>query len=101
MQILTEREIEVLLEAEYFIRSPTSATPWVWRMKGEGWFNTGDVGGRNRSHHSATLKKLVKRGLVETTKRPKGSKARAVWKLTQDGIDAAKAIIEQRRKQAA
>jgi len=98
MKGLTDRDIEVLLEAEYFIRRPESATYWVVRYKGPGWFKTGDVGGSNRSHHSQTLKKLVRRGLVEMTKRAKGSKARAVWKLTDAGVALAREFIEKRRQ---
>jgi hypothetical protein len=98
MKELTDRDIEVLLEAEYFVRRPESATYWVVRSKGAGWFKTGDVGGRNGSHHSQTLKKLARRGLIETTKRPKGSKAKAVWKLTESGIALARDVIEKRRQ---
>lgn len=35
----------------------------------EAWLRPMDVGGRNASHHSSTLKSLVRRGLVEERQR--------------------------------
>ena len=53
---LRERERETLAELDYVSRDGEWARPM-------------DVGGHNRSHHSATLAKLVRLGLAERRQR--------------------------------
>ena len=62
---LTDREKEVLAGAEYLHRRPNQCPQRLWGY-GPGWFTAMYVGGGNRSHHSRTLMKLVKAGLIET-----------------------------------
>ena len=52
MKISETRERELLIE-----------------MRGRGWFRPLDLGGHNGSHHSYTLTRLVKKGLVERKQR--------------------------------
>lgn len=61
MSDLTEREREILSEANYIYRKPEQGLDGY----GEGWFKPMHVGGHNRSYHSRTLKQLVKKGLIE------------------------------------
>lgn len=56
---LTPRDIEVLHDLVAFMFSPHAPT----------WARPLDIGGTNGSHHSATLAKLTKRGLVERVQR--------------------------------
>jgi hypothetical protein len=39
-----------------------------------------DLGGHNGTHHSATLNKLIRRGLVERTRRTGGSDSRGAYR---------------------
>lgn len=58
MNELRELETEVLEN----LRSLSKAYPEIW-------FRPMDVGGQDASHHSATLRKLARRGLVTQTRR--------------------------------
>lgn len=54
---------------------------------GEGWLRPMDVGGRDGSRHSATLRRLASRGLVESQRRdfgygPRGSR---LYRMTDEG----------------
>lgn len=98
MSNLTKRDINVLIEAEYFVRKPEGASRWCYRGFGPGWFNTGDVGGSSNSHHSRTLRKLADRGLLESAKRDGGTsreRGRNAWKLTESGLAIAREHIER------
>jgi hypothetical protein len=57
-----DKEREVLLGLEWAVRC--NQGPQM-----DGWVRPMDVGGSNCSHHSATLKRLLKRGLVERKRR--------------------------------
>lgn len=61
MELSTE-EKEILVGAEYIHRRPEQGMQGV----GEGWFKPMHVGGSDGSHHSRTLRKMVKKGLIET-----------------------------------
>ena len=74
MRNLTERDFDTLNE-----------------MSGGDWLRPMDVGGRNGSHHSATLTKLWARGLVERQQRS-ARMTRGSWeyRITQAGIERLK-----------
>lgn len=84
--LLTENEREIL-----------------WSTAGDGpdeWIRPMDAGGRNGSHHSATLRKLVKRGLF-TMRQLGGKKSSCRYKITplgnQVGIALRKAALAEER----
>lgn len=87
---LTEREIEVLRE---LVPSCSDEAPR--------WMRPMDVGGSNGSHHSATLAKLVRKGLAEDTGRSvnmeRGSKR---YRATVAGIEVDAALNGKRRTRA-
>lgn len=62
VQPLTERDIDTLNEL-----AP------LWRDDPIKWHTTMEVGGTNGSHHSGTLAKLAKRGLVDFCQRGHGN----------------------------
>lgn len=64
---LSAREKEVLNEAH------------------EVWFQPMDVGGRSHSHHSATLCRLVRRGLIESRQRTNGVRGSKTYRITAAG----------------
>jgi hypothetical protein len=68
---LTDREREVLRELASFARSAAAHPDWHPQ-----WAKPMDVGGRDGSHHSYTLGKLVTKGLAE--KRQRGSLSNAI-----------------------
>lgn len=82
---LSEKELEILRESEYFVRKPINGV----RTAGgyEGWFTPLLIGGSNRSHHSYTLKKLIKKGLIETIQRHNWSAIRGsrIYRITESG----------------
>jgi hypothetical protein len=82
---LTDRDIQVLRNlSSIFVDEPRK------------WLTTMDAGGSNRSHHSATLAKLCKRGLAQW--KPRGgseesigkkffaSRGSKVWRITEEGV---------------
>lgn len=83
---LSENETAVLLEAEYIHRKPEQGTRWSGGYTG--WFTPQEVGGSNRSHHSYTLGKLVKKGLIETEQRNSlsGIRGSRVYRITEKGL---------------
>jgi hypothetical protein len=84
---LTEEELDVLHEAERILHRPDQAKCYLFKNY-PGYFACMDIGGGNRSHHSKTLKKLTKKGLVETPRGNPRSRANKRYKITQAGIDA-------------
>lgn len=75
---LNEKEDDVLKQAAYCYQDPYS---FVWDGQ-KGWFRPMDVGGRDQSHHSRTLKKLIDKGLMKRTRIP-GYK----YRLTPAGVE--------------
>ncbi|ARB13722.1 hypothetical protein Ccr2_gp191c [Caulobacter phage Ccr2] len=56
-----------------------------------------DVGGSNGSHHSATLAKLVKRGLAEATQRSAAmSRGSKEYRVSEKGLEVYNAQRRQR-----
>ena len=74
---LTDRQTEVLIELESFCRLNNEYA----------WARPLDLGGRSRSHHSATLGQLEKKGLVKTKPRPKHmTRPSKHYRITDEGI---------------
>jgi hypothetical protein len=61
VKALTERDVDTLGDLAAACRNFLDVT-------GEDWVKPMDCGGSNGSHHSATLKKLAARGLVEASR---------------------------------
>ena len=82
---LSDNEQETLRESEYFVGKPWNGV----RTAGgyEGWFTPLLIGGSSRSHHSYTLKKLIKKGLIETIQRHNFSMLRGsrIYRITESG----------------
>jgi hypothetical protein len=76
---VTDKERECL-EA---LRSARIMVP-KWR----GWLTPMFVGGRDASHHSATLGRLVARGLVERKVRGGWLRASYLYRITKSGLAA-------------
>ncbi|UTU07954.1 hypothetical protein CcrC1_gp268c [Caulobacter phage C1] len=86
LQPLTERDLDTLNEL-----AP------LWRDDPIKWHTTQEVGGTNGSHHSGTLAKLAKRGLVDFCQRGhvnlpeylnktfRGRKGSKVYRLSEAG----------------
>lgn len=75
---LTERDYEVLRELRAYGRSPYANSRGAHPM---------DVGGYNGSHHSGTLNKLVRHGLVSRSYPPRpGQRGSQRYKLTEEGV---------------
>lgn len=57
----------------------TQEREWVvlCDLDDERWLRPMDVGGRDGSHHSDTLARLVKRGLAE--RQPRGGRSKTAW----------------------
>lgn len=68
---LTERDADVL-----------------WALPSKEWVTPMTVGGTDASHHSATLRKLERRGLVERKRRAGYTRPSYLYRLTSKG-DAA------------
>lgn len=91
LHALTDRDLDTLEELAAANRD---------RLKHdieEGWAKPMDIGASDASHHSATLKKLVRRGLVDirdaSTKRPGASRyyrAGCWYRINLNGLDAIK-----------
>lgn len=76
--ILTDRDMDVLRELESCARA----------RYGNGWARPLDVGGRNGSHHSYTLNKLVKGGFAESKQRSgwgTGERGSKIYRITKAG----------------
>lgn len=86
---LSENEKEILREAEYVHRKPVNGVRWTGGYTG--WFTPLVVGGSSRSHHSYTLQKLVKKGLIETCQRRSlsGIRGSRIYRITEPGLRAA------------
>jgi len=82
---LTDRDIDTLAELEFACRNHLEVT-------GNDFVQPLDCGGMNGSHHSATLAKLTKRGLVERKRR--GGYSRGSWKYRI--TDAGRALLPPR-----
>lgn len=80
---LSEREREVL---------QALADNGVYRLRSKQWewSRPLDVGGHSRTHHSATLARLVDLGLAERRQRSPFSGPRGSWsyRVTEDGLKA-------------
>ena len=72
---LTERDIVVL-------RDLASSEIDRWH---DGWARPMDVGGRDASHHSATLKKLARHGLAEQKERAGWCRPSYLYRVTVHG----------------
>jgi hypothetical protein len=77
---LSERDLDVLRNLASAIECFPSSDGWLTPMY---------CGGRDGSHHSATLAKLVRRGLAES--KPRGGYARGskLYRITKAGRLAA------------
>ena len=75
---LTERDADVL-----------------WQLSEDNWVPAFFVGGSNGSHHSGTLRKLVRHGLVERNRRGGWTRPSYVYRLTQAGADAHRAYRDE------
>lgn len=73
---LTERDREVL---------GALAVAKEIRADWKGWLTPMYVGGRDASHHSATLAKLVRRGLAERKERAGFTKSSFLYRITNAG----------------
>lgn len=75
---MTERYMEVLADLGAFLDQANrrNADPYARPM---------DIGGANKSHHSVTLNRLVKRGLVERVERPGPVRRSYRYTLTHAG----------------
>ena len=83
-QQLTDREREVFRELEAFCRQADAHPDWHAQ-----WAKPMDVGGRDGSHHSYTLSRLVAKGLVE--RRPRGAASlRGSWQYRVKRDDKAR-----------
>jgi hypothetical protein len=89
---LTDNEKEVLGEAKAVFDRPYNGVLWGTKNtdgnRYNGWFTPLSIGGGNRSHHSYTLKKLLKKGLIESQNRGgilllRGSR---VYRITESGL---------------
>lgn len=72
----------------------------AYLRRGE-WLRPMDIGGTDGSHHSRTLAKLVKRGLVERRKRNtitnvilNGHRGSYVYRITDQGEEFLKSLDE-------
>jgi DNA-binding MarR family transcriptional regulator len=84
---LTERDYEVLRELRAYERSPYRNSRGAHPM---------DVGGYNGSHHSGTLNKLVRHGLVSRSYPPRaGHRGSQRYKLTEKGMRVTEEHIAQ------
>lgn len=82
--MLKDHEVEVLGGLEYELRAK-----YPWRE--DRFARPLDIGGYNGSHHSATLRTLVRRGWVERQRRPglhSGGRGSYVYRLTEAGQEA-------------
>lgn len=89
---ITTRDIDTLRELEAACRNYVNVT-------GEDWVKPLDLGSWNGSHHSATLRKLAGRGLVEASRKPmrNGCRPGIRYRITGAGRDA---IAQARLKQS-
>lgn len=96
---LTEKENEVLSEAEYILRKPHNGVQWVGGYVG--WFTPLCVGGGSGSHHFYTLKKLIKKGLIETLKRDSfsGIRGSRIYRITDSGVKLIEEIKAEKAEQ--
>lgn len=98
---LSDEEKEVLAEAEYIHRRPDQASP---RCGGGGWFKPMNVGGRNGSHHSRTLRKLERKGLIESERMTwagASSRGSRRYRITEPGLKAHRELHPQKPADAA
>lgn len=84
---LSENEIEVLKESMCVFERPHNGVSWNGSCSG--WFTPYCIGGGNKSHHSYTLKKLEKKGLIQSENRwsLSGIRGSKVYKITETGKD--------------
>lgn len=88
---VTERDMEVLRELD------ACRTGSHWNE--QGWARPMDIGASNNSHHSGTLAKLERRGLVESRQRSawctRGSKT---YRATAAGIELLSSNVRANRE---
>lgn len=77
MIALTEKELDVLGELECAKRTVPG-----WK----GWLTPMFCGGSDGSHHSATLARLVRSGLVERKRRAGYVRASYFYRITRAGL---------------
>lgn len=49
------------------------------------WVRPLDIGGRDGSHHSSTLRQLERKGLVESKKRSSGYRDSRLYRISEEG----------------
>lgn len=83
---LTEEEREILIAAEFIHRHPDQG---MWQY-GEGWFKPMHVGGTDGSHHSRTLRKMARKGLIDTEVNPSlsGIRNSRRYRISAGGLKA-------------
>lgn len=80
---ITDRQIELLKLLHSY---KDEEVFWVsMAVDMTGWLTPSCVGGANGTHHSRTLRQLVRKGLVESSFR--GSGKTLMFKITEQGID--------------
>lgn len=79
----------------------------VLSMEGHKWVRPMDIGGSDGSHHSATLKRLIRRGIVERKKRGTitnvlmvGIRGSYVYRLTDEFAESMRVEREKRRNRS-
>lgn len=92
MSAVSKREIEVL-RAVYECRD----RPALCNAKvSPGWARPQDCGGRDGSHHSATLRRLFGRGLVERDDRGGWTRPSYQYRVTQQGVELIERLTASR-----
>jgi len=89
-ETLPDREQEVL---EALASAETCVPEWG------GWLTPMFCGGRDGSHHSATLAKLCRHGLVEKTERGGWTRGSLLYRITPAGLELYESWRKWRREQ--